>query len=59
VLNEPDGQATHVLTPRAVLYVPLGQTVQALEPSPDANVPALHWVQTADDQALDVLLKVP
>jgi hypothetical protein len=59
VLNEPEGQATHVLTPRAVLYVPLGQAVQALDPSPDANKPALHWVHTADDQALDVLLKVP
>ncbi len=59
VLNEPEGQATHVLTPEAVLYVPLGQAVQALEPSPEANVPALHWVQTADDQEFDVLLKVP
>lgn len=59
VLNEPEGQAKQALTPRAVLYVPLGQAVQALEPSPDANKPALHWVQTADDQALDMLLKVP
>lgn len=59
VLNEPDEQVTHVLTPMAVLYVPLGQAVQALNPRPEANVPALHWVQTADDQEFGVLLNVP
>jgi hypothetical protein len=58
-LNQPEGQFTHVLACEAVPYVPLGQIVQALDPRPEANVPALQWVQTVDDHALGVLLKVP
>lgn len=58
-LNQPEGQLTHVLACKVVLYVPLAQVVQALDPRPEENVPALHWVQTVDDHALGVLLKVP